>query len=141
MVSELALYFLTTLALIGPWPLLYYARKLTIMRIVLLLFFLDTVLTIEAALYGNVVAIAVLHVITIPAFVGLIYFDLVRQARSTFRCFICGRQVTPQDEIETVTRAFLNRPAKVIVHASCVKLQDKDRKSMSSRVFRKGIPK
>ncbi len=71
---------------------------------VILLFVLDIAMTIEAALYSDIVLIALLHVITIPVFFALIYLDLVQQHKTKFRCFICGRNILEEEKAETVRR-------------------------------------
>lgn len=123
------------------WPVLWRMRKLTILKMIILLFALDIVLTVEAALYSNIVLIAVLHIITIPALIGLIYFDLVNQHKTQFKCFVCGKLIQAVEVIETVNRTIEGKPTRVIVHTSCIHLENKEKKGISSRVFRKGIPK
>ena len=108
---------------------------------IVLLFILDSVLTIEAALYSDIVLIAILHVITVPALIGLIYLDLVQQHKSYFKCFICGKEIQADEEIETINRTLEGKPTHVIVHSECIRLERADRKGISSWVFRKGIPK
>jgi len=107
---------------------------------VLLLFALDISLTVEAALYSDVILIALLHVVTIPAFFALIYFDLVKQHNSDFRCFVCGKLVQESEDIEIVKR-FLNGSRRdVSVHSTCINLDRQQRKGFSKNAFRKGIP-
>lgn len=108
---------------------------------VVLLFCLDISLTIEGALYSDVVLIAVLHVITIPAFFALIYIDLTKQQKTDFRCFVCGRLVEESEEIETVKRVVNGEPRNVTVHSTCIDLGSKERKAFSKERFRRGIPK
>ncbi len=127
--------------MMAPWPILWKVRQLSTLRMIVLLFMLDTVLTIEAAFYANVLFIAVLHVVTIPALIVLLYLDILQQHRSSFKCFMCGKQIQTAEEIETVVRTLEGKPAHVVVHTSCIHVDRKERKGISSRVFRKGIPK
>jgi hypothetical protein len=125
----------------SPWIILQKKHLLTTLRMILLLFILDSLLTIEAAFYSDIVLIAVLHVITVPALIGLIYLDLVQQHKSYFRCFVCDKLIQANEEIESVNRTVEGKPTRVIVHTGCIDLGRKERKGISSRVFRKGIPK
>jgi uncharacterized protein YlaI len=125
----------------APWPILWKKQELTTLRMIVLLFILDSVLTIEAALYSDIVLIAILHVVTVPALIGLIYLDLVQQHKSYFKCFICGKQIRADEEIETINRTLEGKPIHVIVHSECIRLERTDRKGISSWIFRKGIPK
>jgi hypothetical protein len=118
--------------------LLRFYRNLTTLRIVILLFFLDLVMTVEAALYSDVVAIAVLHVITIPAFFALIYFDLVKQHRTYTRCFICGGKLAAQVDTVTVTRKIEGQTTELSVHKKCVSVDDRERKALSQGLSKKG---
>ena len=127
--------------MMAVWPVLWRVRKQTTLKMIILLFVLDIVLTVEAALYSNIVLIAVLHIVTIPALIGLIYFDLVNQHNTQFKCFVCGKLIQAEEEIETVSRTIEGKTTRVIVHTSCINLENKERKGISSRVFRKGIPK
>jgi hypothetical protein len=108
---------------------------------IIFLFALDSILTIEAALYSDIVLIAILHVITVPALIGLIYFDLVKEHRSYFRCFVCGKEVQADEEIETINRTVEGKPKHVIVHTECISLERTQRKRISRSIFKKGIPK
>ncbi len=139
MIPALYLYGISTLICLAPLPALYLAQSFSIFRIVIDLFVLDTVLTIEAAYYSDVIAIAILHIITVPAFFAFIYFDLIQHHKNQFSCFLCGTEIGPEDEIETVKRLVLGKPTEVYVHARC--LSAGERKAISGRVFRKGIPK
>ncbi|MDH2901844.1 MAG: hypothetical protein PXY39_12825 [archaeon] len=141
MVDPFLVYGITTVFLMVPWPILWKKQELTTLRMIVLLFILDSVLTIEAALYSDIVLIAILHVVTVPALIGLIYLDLVQQHKSYFKCFICGKQIRADEEIETINRTLEGKPIHVIVHSECIRLERTDRKGISSRVFRKGIPK
>jgi hypothetical protein len=125
----------------SPWPVLWKRKMLTTLRMIILLFILDTVLTIEAALYSDIVLIAVLHVITVPALIGLIYLDLVQQHKSYFKCFVCNKEIQADEEIETMKRTVKGKATHVIVHSDCIHLERKERKGISSWVFKKGIPK
>jgi hypothetical protein len=107
---------------------------------VFLLFVLDIALTIEAAFYSDIVLIAVLHVITIPAFFGLIYFDLVQQHRTKFRCFICSKEIEQSEENETLKRFVKGEQKEISVHSACIGLEKDQRKAFSRRSFKKGIP-
>jgi hypothetical protein len=131
----------TTALIMGACPILWRLSKLTILKIIIILFVLDIALTLEAALYSDILLIAVLHIITIPALIGLIYFDLINQHKLQFKCFICEKQIKANEEIETVNRTIQGKPTAVIVHAACIHLETKERKGISSRVFRRGIPK
>jgi len=107
---------------------------------VFLLFILDIALTIEAAFYSDIVLIALLHVVTIPAFFALIYFDLVQQHKTRFRCFICGRAVKESEPFESVNRFVDGERKEASVHSSCIGLDLQQRKTFSKNSFRKGIP-
>lgn len=108
---------------------------------IVLLFILDSVLTIEAALYSDILLIAFLHVVTVPALIGLIYLDLVQQHKTYFKCFICGKEIQADEEIETINRTLEGKATHVIVHTECIRLERTDRKGISSWIFRRGIPK
>ncbi|MDA4111066.1 MAG: hypothetical protein OK439_00900 [Thaumarchaeota archaeon] len=140
MVDLVTLYGVTTLSFVAVLILIWYTQLLSTGKMVLLLFTLDISLTIEAAFNSDVVLIALLHVVTIPAFFGLIYFDLVKQHNSDFRCFICGKAVQETEEIETVNRFQQGFRREVRVHSSCINLNQQQRKTFSKRAFRKGIP-
>ena len=116
-------------------------KRLSTLRMIVLLFVLDIVLTVEAAFYSDIVLIAVLHIITVPALIALIYFDLVQQHKSYFKCFICNKRIESGEEIETVNRTVGGKPSRVIVHTVCIKLEGRERKKLSSWIFKKGIPK
>lgn len=134
------LYAITSAVFAISIPILWYFKQLTIGRMVLLLFILDIGLTIEAALYSDLVLIALLHVITIPTFFGLIYLDLIQQQKTKFRCFICGRNIQLSEDVETVKRLVAGHQNEISVHASCIGLQRHQRKTFSQNLFRKGIP-
>lgn len=140
LIGEIELYSLTTLVLAIPLPILWYTSNLTIGRAVVLLFVLDITMTIEAAFYSDIVWIAVLHVITIPAFFALIYFDLVQQHKTKFQCFICGKPIEESQQSENLKRFVNGREKEMIVHASCIGLNKRERKSFSRNSFKKGIP-
>jgi hypothetical protein len=125
----------------SPWPFLWKKKMLTTLRMIILLFALDSILTIEAAFYSDIILIAILHVITVPALIALIYLDLVQQHKSYFRCFICGREVQADEEIETINRIVDSKPMHVIVHSDCIHLERRERKGISRWAFKKGIPK
>ena len=137
--ESFGVYGITTVVMMAPWPLFWKKQRLTTLRMIVLLFILDSVLTIEAAFYSDIVLIAVLHVITIPALIGLIYLDLVQQHKSYFKCFICGKEVQADEEIETVIRTIGGKPTHVIVHTNCIHLERKERKGISSWAFRRGF--
>jgi hypothetical protein len=141
LIDSLELYSITIVLIMAPWPFLWRKKSLTTLRMIILLFTLDSILTVEAAFYSDIILIAVLHVITVPALIGLIYLDLVQQHRSYFKCFICGKGIQAEEEIETITRMVEGKPSHVIVHTECIRLERTQRKGMSSSVFRKGIPK
>lgn len=117
--------------------MLWYMERLSSGKMILLLFSLDMGLTIEGALYGRVMMIALLHIFTIPAFFSILYFDLRKQANEDFRCFVCGRIIDPDEETSTVRRGMKRN---VPVHSSCIVLDNRERKRFSERMFRKGIP-
>ncbi|MGI0079695.1 MAG: hypothetical protein ACRECH_08725 [Nitrososphaerales archaeon] len=141
MIEELSLYALTSAVSFLAWPFIWREGKLTTLRMVILLFFWDIALTIEAAFYANIVFIGVLHVVTIPALLGLLYFDLLKQNKTVFTCFICSRQIRPEEEMESVTRVVRALETKVSVHVSCVEVGRRERKALSGRIFKRGIPK
>ena len=134
------LYLLTGIAFSAGLFLTWILRILSTAKIVLLLFALDISLTVEAAFYSDVVLIAVLHVITIPAFFGLIYFDLVKQHSSDFRCFVCGKMVKDSEDIQIIKRYINGAKRDLTVHRECISLDQKQRKAFSKNTFRKGIP-
>ena len=107
--------------------------------IVLLIFF-DIVLTIEAGIVSNIALIALLHMVTIPAFFALIYLDVMAQHKSEFTCFICVVAAANDEPTEMVKRMVNGRRRSVLVHERCVTLQDSERKAFRSRLFKKGIP-
>ncbi len=119
---------------------MWYLGMITTSKIVLLLFILDISLTIEAAFYSDIVLIAVLHVITIPAFFGLIYLDLVKQHNSDFRCFVCEKIIKDSEKIQIVKRYVDGKKKDVAVHTDCISLDQRQRKAFSKNAFRKGIP-
>jgi hypothetical protein len=133
-------YALSVLVFMLPWPILWMYRKLKTLTMIILLFAMDVTLTVEAALYSDIVLIAILHVITIPALIALIYLDLVQEHKSYFRCFICGKLIEDEEEIETISRTIEGKPKNVLVHTKCIQLEGKDKKKISSWVFRHGIP-
>ena len=141
MIGELPLYALTTTLSFLAWPFIWRAGELTTLRMVVLLFFWDIALTIEAAFYANIVFIGVLHVITIPALLALLYFDLLKQNKSTFTCFVCSGQIRPDEGMESVTRMIKGVKTKVSVHVSCVEPGRREKKALSGSMFRRGIPK
>lgn len=122
------------------WLLFWFATDLSIAKMILLLFAFDMALTIEAGFDSNVTLIALLHVITIPAFFALIYADIMNQHRSEFTCFVCGVAVAQGEPTETVKRIIGGRRRSVLVHEHCVKLDSSERKAFRGRLFRKGIP-
>ena len=134
------LYLATMLIFVAGLPGLWLLHKITTGRVIALLFSVDITITIEAAFFSDIVLIAILHVITIPAFFGLIYFDLVRQHRTEFRCFVCGKLVEEKEEIDVVKRHVNGSSKNVTIHAACINVDSKQRKAFSSRLFRKGIP-
>ena len=140
-VSSFFVYVTSIVILLLPWPILLRAKRLGTLSMLILLFVLDIVLTVEAALYSDILLIALLHVITIPALILIIYFDLVKQHRSYFRCFICGKEIKSEDELETMRRAVMGKSNKVLAHSNCIMLDEKQKKKISSSVFRHGIPK
>jgi len=140
MPDPVTLYLLTVSPFCVGLFAIWILRILSTGKIVLLLFALDISLTVEAALYSDIVLIAVLHVITIPAFFGLIYFDLVKQHNSDFRCFICGKMVKDSEDIQIIKRYIKGVKRDLTVHRECISLDQKQRKAFSRNTFRKGIP-
>jgi hypothetical protein len=140
LVDAVTLYAVTALFFTAGLLLLWYSKFLTAGKMVLLFFALDISLTIEASVYSDVILIAVLHVVTIPAFFGLIYFDLVKQHNSNFRCFICGKLVQELEQVEIVRRFLNDSSWEITVHSSCINLDRQQRKAFSKNAFRKGIP-
>ena len=138
MIPSLYIYGITTAICLAPLTLLYLVRTFTIFRVVIDLFILDSILTIEAAYYSDVISIAILHIITVPAFFALIYFDLIQHHKNQFSCFLCGLEIEVDDEIEVVKRFVFARPTEVYVHAKC--LNPGEKKAISERVFKRGIP-
>jgi len=138
LISSIESYVLTIGLFVIPEVALYVFRAFTIFRLVVILFALDTVLTIEAAYYSDVLSIAFLHIVTIPAFFALIYFDLVRNHRNEFRCFLCGNEIELGDEVVSIKRTLNRRRVNANVHASCV---GASHNAISEREFRRGIPK
>lgn len=141
MVSELTVYLLSSIGIGSLWPILWYAWGYSTRETISVLFALDIVVTIEAAFYSNIVLIAVLHVITIPAFFTIVYIDLMRQQNSEFKCFLCRRQIEQGEEIVVIRRAVRGRKKNASVHKKCIDVDRKDRKSFSKNRFRNGIPK
>ncbi len=135
------IYGITIVAFLVPYPLLWLIRALTTVRMMLLLFALDTVLTLEAAYYSSIVFIAVLHIVTIPALFGLVAFDLIQQHRTQFRCLLCGRTIRVDEEFELVKRMIKGRTASFAVHKYCVGPKDWEKKPISKRILRGGIPR
>lgn len=141
MIDAYSLYAFTSLLFAVSLPALWYVKKLTTGKMVLLLFILDITLTIEAAFYSDIVLIAVLHVVTIPAFFALIYLDLVQQHKTKFRCFICGKPIQDSDQSDTVRRlAGSTEKREITVHSSCIGLENHQRKAFPRNSFKNGIP-
>ena len=140
MITPAELYSITTVSFIVPWLYLWVSGSLSTGKMIILLFFYDLILTIEAGINSNVLFIALLHVVTIPVFFGLIYVDLVAENRANFSCFVCGKVIAGTDVVQTVKRSLNGRHKNVLVHAACIDLQNKDRKTFSRRRFRSGIP-
>jgi hypothetical protein len=136
------LYLISLTAAISALSLLVLWRlgSLTTMRAVLLLFIVDIVMTLEAAVYSDIVLIAVLHVITIPALFGLIYLDLFNQHRSYTQCFICSGKVKNEDAL-TVKRNIRGQPLEILAHKKCVSLESDERKALSNNQLKKGASK
>jgi len=140
MIDAYTLYAVTSSLFVVSLPILWYFKKLSTGKIVLLLFVLDISLTIEAALYSDIVLIAVLHVITIPAFFGLIYLDLVQQHKTKFQCFICGKIIQDSEQTDTLKRFVDGNKKEINVHSACIGLQKDERKAFSKNSFKEGIP-
>ena len=140
MIDAYTLYAMTSTLFVVSLPILWYFEKLSTGKMVLLLFVLDVSLTIEAALYSDIVLIAVLHVITIPAFFGLIYLDLVQQHKTKFQCFICGKIIQDSEQTDTLKRFVDGNKKEINVHSACIGLQKDERKAFSKNSFKEGIP-
>jgi hypothetical protein len=140
MVDAYTLYAITGSLFAISLPIFWYLKEFTTGKMVLLLFVLDIALTIEAALYSDIVLIALLHVVTIPAFFALIYLDLVQQHKTKFQCFICGKTIQDSERSETVKRLVRGESKEINVHSSCIGLQSDQRKAFSTNSFKKGIP-
>jgi hypothetical protein len=140
LIDALTLYAVTASFFAVTLPLLWFLRALTTGKMVFLLFILDIALTIEAAIYSDIVLIALLHVVTVPSFFALIYFDLVQQHKMRFRCFICGRAVQESEPSESVNRFVAGERKEASVHSSCIGLDLQQRKTFSKNSFKKGIP-
>jgi hypothetical protein len=140
MIEEYILFAITSSFFAISLPALWYLKKLTLGKMVILLFMLDITMTIEAALYSDIVLIALLHVVTIPAFFALIYLDLVQQHKTKYCCFICGRNILEEEKAEMVRRTVGGQKKEINVHASCIDLEGHQRKAFSSKSFKKGIP-
>jgi hypothetical protein len=140
MIDAYSLYAVTSSLFAVSLPVLWYLRKLTTGRMVFLLFILDITLTIEAAFFSDIVLIALLHVVTIPAFFALIYLDLVQQHKTKYRCFICGRSIQQSEQADTVKRFVGGEKKEISVHTSCIGLDGNQRKTFSRNSFKKGIP-
>jgi hypothetical protein len=138
--SEIILYALTTVLFTIPWLVLWFRNRLTILRMIVLLFSYDIVLTIEAAFVGDIFVIAILHVVTIPSLFVLIYSDIIKQNETQFKCFICERKIEPEEEHEMITRRVRGSFHSSLVHKACIEVAWKDRKAISKRSFRNGIP-
>ncbi|MDA4131324.1 MAG: hypothetical protein OK457_11185 [Thaumarchaeota archaeon] len=140
MIDALTLYSGTTVFFTIGLIFLWYSRLLNTAKMVFLLFALDIALTVEAAIYSDVVLIALLHVVTIPAFFSLIYLDLVKQQSSEFRCFVCGKPALEAEEFQVAKRLVDGIRSDVIVHTACISLDQLERKAFSKNKFRRGIP-
>lgn len=140
LIDEVLVYCVSSAALLSLWPLAWKMEKLTILRMVIALFVWDSVLTIEAAYYGNILLIAILHVITIPALLSLLYFDLIKQGKSSYTCFVCSKPILAVEQMETLSRIVEGAETKFAAHTFCLDLGRKERKVISRRNFRRGIP-
>ncbi len=140
MISANIVYIVTSFCFALLWLFLWFESSFSISRMIFLLFAFDIALTIEAGVVANIMLIAMLHMITIPAFFALIYLDLMDQHRSEFTCFVCGVALAKSEPTETVNRILKGRRRSVLVHEHCVKLESTERKAFRSRLFRKGIP-
>ena len=119
-------------------PLLYFLHAFTITRSLILLFVLDTVMTLEAAEAGDIMAISLLHVFTVPALLLLLYLDVVQHHKNQFKCFLCGEEIQSDQEIKSVQRTLMGKSTDVNVHATCIAPGQKN--AISERTFRRGIP-
>ncbi len=133
-------YLITTVAFAILWIFLWFESSISITKMTLSLFSFDMVMTAEAGLYSNILLIALLHVITLPAFFSLIYLDLIGQHKSTYSCFICGKGIYTSELTRTLSRTVNGRHRSVLAHAGCVYLESENRKAFARSRFRKGIP-
>lgn len=140
MITADAIYVLTGACLAIAWLIIWFGSSLSIGKMIVVLFVFDMALTIEAGIASNVEFIALLHVMIMPAFFALIYLDIVGQHRSKFTCFVCGIDITQDEQSRTVKRMINGRWGKALAHESCLKLQNSERKAFRSILFRKGIP-
>ncbi|MDG7001037.1 MAG: hypothetical protein JRN15_18230 [Nitrososphaerota archaeon] len=141
MVDQLAVYLLSSIGIGSFWPMLWYVWGYSTKQTVSVLFVLDIAVTIEAAFYSNILLIAVLHVITIPAFFAVIYIDLLRAQSSEFQCFLCEKPIEQGEETTKIRRSFGRRKKNMTVHKKCIDIGVKDKKSFSESKFRNGIPR
>jgi hypothetical protein len=133
-------YLITSAVSMLPWTALWIKKELTIMRMVILLFALDTVLTIEAAIYSDIVSIAILHIFMVPALFGLVYLDLVQQHKAQFHCFLCGKIISSDKEYESAKRVVRGKETEIAIHTECLTNSKDAKKPISVRRFQKGIP-
>jgi hypothetical protein len=141
LIEESLLYSVTAAIFAACWLFFWYFHRISTSKTVVVLFAADISITIEAALYSDIVLIAILHVITIPAFFLLIYVDLIKQHNTEFRCFLCGKLAQPSEELTAIRRFVNGRPTNVTVHKSCIDLDRNNRKAFSKNKFKSGIPK
>lgn len=140
MISLNIIYLLAALSFAILWLALWFASSLSIGRMIILLFILDVILTIGAGIDSNVILMAMLHVITIPAFFGLVYLDLIEQHKTEFICFVCGFPILQVEHSEKVRSIIKGRGKQVLVHTDCVRLDINERKLLRRPLFKRGIP-
>ena len=135
-----AIYLITAIAFVMIWSGLWIGGILSVGKMILLLFLFDITLTVEAGLKSDVLMIALLHVVTIPCFFGLIYLDLIDQHRSSFSCFVCGKGISQSEQADSLKLMVNVRYRSSLVHKACVSIGQNDRKTFARSRFRNGIP-
>jgi hypothetical protein len=92
---------------------------------IIVVFSFDIGLTIEAALYSDVLLIAVLHIFTIPTLCFLVYYDLVQQSKGISICFVCGKNIEEGQEKAHIEKFVDGTPKRVVVHLACMSEEEK----------------
>jgi len=139
LLQPILLYLLTTIVFLLVIPILFFTHRFSITRSLILLFILDSVLTVEVADNGDIISLAALHFVTVPAFLLLVFLDVVQHHRNQFTCFLCGKDIGFEGEIVSVNRILLGKATSVNVHPFCI--DPGERNALSERKFRRGIPK